>query len=184
MIGSGKSGVTFYSTYYNGSSVTTHWGDTSKYGWAIGNSGIGIVSATGTTYAYNGTTLVTLDSYGSAGDEFAINNNANPMAVGGNGTTAYVYTDTGSMAWSSQTLAAYAAGLGATNASGWTFQWTDGINNNGEIVGYGLNSSGHFDAFALLNVTATPNRNAAASGGWVGGLAGLCLEKAEVTGEE
>ena len=80
-------------------------------------------------------------------------------------------------------MAAYATSLSATNASGWTFQWTDGINNNGEIVGYGLNSSGHFDAFALLNVTATPEPLTLLLA--VAGLAGLLAyawRKREVAG--
>ena len=47
-------------------------------------------------------------------------------------------------------------GSGATNLSGWDFQYAEGVNNNGEVVGYGtLNGISH--AFALLNYS-TPGR--------------------------
>ena len=51
---------------------------------------------------------------------------------------------------SSTSLYNYASGLSATNLSGWNFQYAEGVNNSGEVVGYGtLNGVGH--AFALLN---------------------------------
>jgi hypothetical protein len=89
----------------------------------------------------------------------AINNAATPAVVGyscasisgGSGVnpTALVWTYG---AATSQTVSAYATGLGASNLSGWTFQYAEGINNGGEIVGWGT-IGGVTHGFALLNYT-------------------------------
>ena len=151
VIGSGKAGLTFKDFYYNGSTTSVYWGASVKYGWALNDAGIGVISnAGGPTYAYDGTNLVALTSTGAAGDAYAINNAANPMVVGTDGTTASVYTRTRPTAWTSQTLAAYATGLGA-NTSAWSsFEYADSVNDFGEVVGYGITTGGAFDAFALL----------------------------------
>ena len=121
VIGSGKQVLTFKDFYYDGSTTTVYWGATVKYGWALNNAGIGVISnAGGPTYAYDGTNLVTLTGTGGPGYQYAINNAITPQVVGTDGTTASIYTQTGPTTWSSQTVAAYAASLGV-DTSAWTF---------------------------------------------------------------
>ena len=49
----------------------------------------------------------------------------------------------------------YASGLGAANLSGWNFEYAEGINNNGEVVGWGT-LNGVMHSFALLNYAPVP----------------------------
>jgi probable HAF family extracellular repeat protein len=41
-------------------------------------------------------------------------------------------------------------------ASGWTLESADGINNSGDIVGFGINPAGQTHAFLLTPITPTP----------------------------
>ena len=80
-----------------------------------------------------------------------LNNNATPQVVG-YGSTASGGTDALIWTYGAATAAdlnTYAAGLGAANLAGWDFQYADGVNNNGEVVGYGT-LDGVSSAFALL----------------------------------
>jgi probable HAF family extracellular repeat protein len=85
----------------------------------------------------------------------AINNTATPRVVGysyatgvgGTGAEAFIWTYGSS---TSTDLNTYAANLNAANLSGWNFQYAEGINNKGEVVGYGT-YNGTPSAFALLD---------------------------------
>ena len=170
VIGSGKAGLTFKDFYYDGTTATAPWGDTAKYGWALNNAGIGVMATTAATYSYDGTNLVTLASTGGAGYQYAINNAATPQVVGTDGTTASIYTKVNSTTWSSQTVAAYAAGLGAQHKRWTSFSYADGINNSGEIVGYGT-TGGVVHTFALLNIVPEPSTVLLAATALIGLLA-------------
>ena len=64
-----------------------------------------------------------------------------------------IYARTGPTTWTSETLAAYAAGLGVDTSAWSSLQFADGVNNFGEVVGYGY-TGGDFHAFALLRSNA------------------------------
>ena len=95
---------------------------------------------------------------GQASFPTALNNIATPQVVGyanavGGGTHAFIWTFGAATATD---LNAYASGLpGITGLSGWTFNYADGINKNGEIVGFGT-YGGTTHAFALLDYTPEP----------------------------
>ena len=55
-------------------------------------------------------------------------------------------------------LNTYAASLDAANLTGWVFTEADSVNNNGEIVGYGL-LNGVSHCFALLNYSGPGDAN-------------------------
>ena len=104
----------------------------------------------------------------------AINNNTTPQVVGYSYTGSYIdypngqqtteYTDPEATIWTygaatATSLYTYASGSGTTNVAGWTsFTDAEGINNNGEIVGYGM-KDGVMHAFALLNYSGPGDAN-------------------------
>ena len=110
----------------------------------------------------------TLTSFGAA-----IDNNTTPQVVGfsytnshteyDNGNPYTAYTDPEATIWNygdatATTLNAYAASLGASNLSGWYFTNADSINNNKEVVGYGLlNGVGHCFALLMNNMSGDAN---------------------------
>ena len=93
----------------------------------------------------------------------AIDNAATPQVVGysyatgvgGSGAEAFIWTYGSS---TSTDLYTYAANLNAANLSGWDFQYAEGVNNNGEVVGYGT-YNGTPSAFALLKNSGPGDAN-------------------------
>jgi hypothetical protein len=100
---------------------------------------------------------------GATGFGSAINNAATPQVVGysyANTTDQQNYSNPHAMIWNygstySTTVSAYATALGATNLTGWNFEYASGVNNNGEIVGWGV-KGGVEHVFALLNYGSVP----------------------------
>ena len=109
-----------------------------------------------------------LTSFGAA-----VNNNTTPQVVGFSYTNSHIdypngnetteYTDPEATIWNygdatATTLNAYAASLGASNLSGWYFTNADSINNNKEVVGYGLlNGVSHCFALLMNNMPGDAN---------------------------
>ena len=92
----------------------------------------------------------------------AINNAATPQVVGYSYQNGLI-TDEKAFIWTygsstSTDLSTYAANLNAANLSGWDFQYAEGVNNNGEVVGYGT-YDGTPSAFALLNYSGPGDAN-------------------------
>ena len=141
-----------YSTASQSMSDLGTLGGSASYALAVNNSGhvVGysttVSSSDSHAFLYNGTTMEDLGDPNNLGSYATAINSSDIVvgyyAVAGGGTLAFV--DSGG------TLAALNSLLTAN--SGWNLEAATGINDSGDIVGYGTNPNGQIEAFELTPV--------------------------------
>jgi hypothetical protein len=163
MAASGIDRITCYTTAINnaGYALCEALPAVNPRAWVVHTSTVGDVATT--TYDQAVPALVA----GGTSFACALNNATNPQVVGyacASGDDELTQTNMQAFIWThgaptAINLNTYAAGLvGITNLSGWVFTDAEGINDNREIVGYGL-LNGVSHAFALLNYALPGDAN-------------------------